>query len=194
MYILWTLGIAVNYNSCFQLMPFPCVLFITGGGFRGSYGASSSVLLSLLGITDLSTLSRRRRQTTNDTTDDSSVELNGTTFEGIDDPITCLELGDTMLFTITNESYPVYDEDSLLNTNDAFDYGQFRQLVESQQTSGSASLFAYRFRSSGVYVFELSNNPNRKIVCSVCVMYSQTLFMCAEYLLINVGREDYSFS
>ena len=74
-----------------------------------------------------------------------------------------------MLFSITNESYPVYDEESLLNTNDAFDYGQFRQLVESQQTSGSASLFAYRFRSSGVYVFKLSNNPNRKIVCCVCV-------------------------
>ena len=112
----------------------------------------------------MSTSTRRRRQTTNDTTEDSSVELNGTTFEGIDDPVTCLELGDSILFTITNESYPVYDEESLLNTNDAFDYGQFRQLVESQQTSGSASLFAYRFRSSGVYVFELSNNPNRKMV------------------------------
>ena len=143
----------------------------TGAGFRGSYGASSSVLLSLLGINDLLSLSRRRRQTTtNDTTDDSTVELNGTTFEGIDDPITCLELGDSILFTITNESYPVYDEDSLLNTNDAFDYGQFRQLVESQQTSGSASLFAYRFRTSGVYVFELSNNPNRRMVCSVMCM------------------------
>ena len=141
------------------------VTLLTGAGFRGSYSASSSVLLSLLGITDLSSSARRRRQaTTNDTAEESAVDLNGTTFEGIDDPITCLELGDSILFTITNESYPVYDEDSLLNTNDAFDYGQFRQLVESQETSGSASLFAYRFRSSGVYVFELSNNPNRKMV------------------------------
>lgn len=144
----------------------------TGTGFRGSYGATASILSSLLGISDLSTsLGRKRRQTTNDTA--TTIELNGTTFEGIDDPITCLELGESILFTITNESYPVYDEDSLLNTNDEFDYGQFRQLVESQQTSGSASLFAYRFRSSGVYVFELSNNPNRKMVCTmICLLYN----------------------
>ena len=135
-----------------------------GAGFRGSYGASSTALLSLLGIGDSSSLTRRRRQTTDETT-----ELNGTTFDGIDDPLTCVELGDSILFTVTNESYPVYDEDSLLNTNDAFDYGQFRELVENQQSLDSASLFAYRFTSSGVYVFELSNNPDRKMVCNLIV-------------------------
>jgi len=73
-----------------------------------------------------------------------------------------------MLFTISNESYPVYDVDNLLNTNDAFDYGQFRELIENQQTSsGSATLFAYRFTASGVYVFQLSNNVNRKMVSSL---------------------------
>lgn len=80
------------------------------------------------------------------------------------------------MFTVTNESYPVYDEDSLLNTNDAFDYGQFRELVENQQSSDSASLFAYRFRSSGVYVFELSNNPDRKMVCYLkCLLFVSTI-------------------
>ena len=76
-----------------------------------------------------------------------------------------------MLFSISNESYPVYDVDNLLNTNDAFDYGQFRQLLENQQTSsGSATLFAYRFMTSGVYVFQLSNNANRKMVsCIICI-------------------------
>jgi len=70
-----------------------------------------------------------------------------------------------MLFSISNESYPVYDVDNLLNTNDAFDYGLFRQLIENQQSStGIATLFAYRFTTSGVYVFELSNNVNRKMV------------------------------
>ena len=133
----------------------------------------------MLGFDDTSILTRRRRQTTNETT--STVEFNGTTFEGIDDPLTCVELGDSILFTITNESYPVYDEDSLLNTNDAFDYGQFRQLVESQQTSsGSATLFAYRFRTPGVYVFELSNNPDRKMVC-----YMMCLLMLGMMLLVD---------
>ena len=149
-----------------------CIIVFTGAGFRGSYGASSIALLSLLGIGDTSMLTRRRRQTTDETT----TELNGTTFEGIDDPLTCIELGDTILFTVTNESYPVYDEDSLLNTNDAFDYGQFRELVENQQSSDSASLFAYRFRSSGVYVFELSNNPDRKMVCYLkCLLFVSTI-------------------
>lgn len=141
-----------------------------GVGFRGSYGATSSALLSLLGISDLLTSTRRRRQS-NDT---SALQLNGTTFEGIDDPVTCIELGNSILFSITNESYPVYDEENLLNTNDAFDYGQFRQLAENQLTSGSADLFAYRFRTAGVYVFQLSNNPNRKMVRMYSLIYMST--------------------
>lgn len=84
-------------------------------------------------------------------------------FEGIDDPMTCLEQGDALLFTVSSLSYPVYDRDNLWNTNPDFDYGAFRQLNESQQLTGQSTLFAFRFTDSGVFSFYLSNDPGRRI-------------------------------
>lgn len=44
----------------------------------------------------------------------------------------CLNQGDSMLFQITSATnYPVYDKDSLLNTNPAFDYSSFLSLATS---------------------------------------------------------------
>ena len=55
--------------------------------------------------------------------------------------------------------------DNLYNTNEQFDYGGFRELIEAQsQTSTSTTLFAYRFRDPGVYVFYLSSDVNKRIV------------------------------
>lgn len=35
--------------------------------------------------------------------------FNGTTFDGIKNPIVCLENGEFMLFAVNNNNYPVYD-------------------------------------------------------------------------------------
>ena len=88
-------------------------------------------------------------------------------FDGIDDPLTCIELSEAVLFQISNTSYPVYDRDNLWNTNPDFDYGLFQSLNESQQLTGESRLFAFRFTVSGVFAFYLSNEPDRTIVIRV---------------------------
>ena len=58
-----------------------------------------------------------------------------------------------------------YFSNNLYNTNDNFDYGGFRALVEAQaQLATSTTLFAYRFLDPGVYVFYLSTDINQKMV------------------------------
>ena len=60
-------------------------------------------------------------------TDNSSVGVPSVTR-----PIVCLELGQGLVFNLPagKTSYPVYVKDSFLNTNPAFDYGEFRTLAE----------------------------------------------------------------
>lgn len=44
-------------------------------------------------------------------------------------PVVCSNLGVAILFeNLNNETYPVYDRDNLLNTNDNFDYSDFTKL------------------------------------------------------------------
>ncbi len=58
-----------------------------------------------------------------------------------------------------------YPRNNLYNTNPAFDYGGFRQLVEAQaQLSTTSTLFAYKFSEAGVYSFYLSDNQNYRMV------------------------------
>ena len=59
--------------------------------------------------------------------------------------------------------------DNLYNTNEEFDYGGFRELLEAQsQTQTSVTLFAYRFSDPGVYAFYLSSDVNKRFVrCDV---------------------------
>ena len=55
--------------------------------------------------------------------------------------------------------------DNLYNTNDQFDYGGFRQLQELQtQAETKTTLFSYRFKDPGVYVFYVSSSVDRKMV------------------------------
>ena len=56
----------------------------------------------------------------------------GPTAGNVPSPLMCLNQGDSMLFQITSATnYPVYDKDSLLNTNPAFDYSSFLSLATS---------------------------------------------------------------
>jgi hypothetical protein len=61
--------------------------------------------------------------------------------------------------------YLVVARDNLYNTNDKFDYGGFRELMEAQsQIQTATSLFAYRWTDPGAYVFYLSSDVNKKTV------------------------------
>ena len=131
----------------------------TANGFSGAYGHESDDINNMLLGVDAVVNQRRRKRQTDDSTSD-----NGPQFAGIDDPTVCLELGQVILFQVSNVSYPVYDVDNLLNTNTEFDFGLFSLLSESLQLSASEEpvLFPYRFSVSGVYVFHLSIDVNRK--------------------------------
>ena len=60
-----------------------------------------------------------------------------------------------------------HDRNNLYNTNDQFDYGGFRALMEAQsQVATSTTLFAYKFTDPGVYAFYLSTDINKKMVRS----------------------------
>ena len=143
------------------------VLFIhTVVGFRGDYSQTAEDLVGFLSH-DVELVARRRRQTLNSNQTFVTTGQTEPQFEGIDDPITCLELGEAILFSVSNTSYPVYDVDNLWNSNPSFDYGLFRQLNETQQLTGESSLFAFRFNKGGVYTFYLSNDPDRKIYIRV---------------------------
>ena len=61
----------------------------------------------------------------------------------------------------------IHDRNNLYNTNDQFDYGGFRALMEAQsQVATSTTLFAYKFTDPGVYAFYLSTDINKKMVRS----------------------------
>ena len=53
----------------------------------------------------------------------------GDDFDKLNNPIYCLTVNETFLFTISNnDHYPQYFKDSTLNTNKDFDYGAFLDL------------------------------------------------------------------
>ena len=92
-----------------------------------------------------------------------------TTVGAILQPALCLQLGDAALFDLSaNKSmYPVYDKDSLLNSNPTFDYGEFRRLAALAASSSNVTLFGFTFRDPGVYVFYPVGLPSLKTVISV---------------------------
>ena len=145
------------------------------GGFRGNYNAAAEQIVQLLfsqrpevvadGLLD--STQRQKRQTVNDAELLNVTAEDDPLFDGIDDPIVCLELGQSLIFRVSNTSYPIYDRNSLLNSNSDFDGGFFLQLAESQQLTGVSSLFAFPFTESGFFVFYLSNDANRKIYVRV---------------------------
>ena len=62
---------------------------------------------------------------------------------------------------------------NLFNTNDQFDYGGFRTLVEAMtQTTSTATLFSYQFKDPGIYVFSLSTDANKKMVRLIHIVFS----------------------
>ena len=85
-------------------------------GMRGSYEEYSDGMASLLNGAP----SRKRRQA-----EDTS--------QGISNPIVCLEQSQVLLMEVDNNRFPIYDNSSLINSNDDFDFGGFRLLQEEQE-------------------------------------------------------------
>lgn len=94
----------------------------------------------------------------------------------IDNPVVCLENGDTMMFEITNyDNYPVYDENNILNSNKDFDYGPFVDLasqIKAKKLSGLTGstnpvLFSYTFTEGGTYVFTDATITTNELVIVV---------------------------
>lgn len=92
--------------------------------------------------------------------------------KSIENPVYCLEYGDTMVFSILSETeYPIYLKDSLLNTNPDFDYSPFLELKKLIEKGGqNITSFAYTFTDPGRYVF--ANNNDQESVLLVTVMKS----------------------
>ena len=87
-------------------------------------------------------------------------------------------------------NFHFYFRQNLYNTNDKFDYGGFRELQEAQsQAKTSTTLFTYRFKDPGVYVFYLSSNVDKKMVSRLPFLVSvrplYTIFLKVVGCLLN---------
>ena len=74
----------------------------------------------------------------------------------ITNPVVCIIAGNMAEFGVdsSTKSYPVYMKDSLLNTNDAFDYGGFLNLATTIESgTSSVSVYVHSFNTAGTYIF-----------------------------------------
>ena len=125
------------------------------GQVLGAFPTTNAQALSLL----LSLIARRRRRNAMPTPE-------------ITNPVLCLEIGEAILFQITQSAngsyhYPTYVKDHLLNTNTNFDFGAFSQLDTLLRSSVDLSTFVHVFHIPGTYVFSDSQTPGSMTVIIV---------------------------
>jgi len=112
------------------------------GSFVGAYSPPATITGT--------TSAKRRRLIESLMSDQRGLQAGEADTAGLTNPVYCLLTGDTFLFTISDpRHYPTYLKDSVLNTNDNFDYGGFLKLaseMKGKSTSNSSpSLFAFTF-------------------------------------------------
>ena len=112
----------------------------------------------------------------------------------IANPIICLQAFDSIVFDIAGSgSWPVYDKDSLLNTNPSFDYGAFRGLQKDMQSGANVSSFIFTFIAPGVHTFTSSSRAASRIIVRVvpegvhCPANTGSILPASEQSLILVG-------
>jgi hypothetical protein len=99
--------------------------------------------------------------------------LQATQSTAIKNPVVCMSQGSAMLFSnISPVNYPVYEKDSLINTNINFDFSKFlllEQTLKAQNASSKNNVtqFVFTFNQAGVYVFSDSNNTAKVTIMSV---------------------------
>lgn len=141
--------------------------FILDNGFLGTYDPPANFLVETLtknkndvNVTSstVAPSSRRRRSLL-------AVSTSNNSLIGIANPTTCVGYGTSMLFLVSNDNYPEYDENNLYNTNPDFDSGPFRDLRERHALmSTNSTLFAFKFDAAGVYAFRSSKHQDFKMV------------------------------
>ena len=67
---------------------------------------------------------------------------------------------------LSKDKYPVYVKDSLLNTNNDFDFGEFTELP-TNLADGNGEAFVFTFTQPGVYVFSDSRNEAKQMVIAI---------------------------
>ena len=82
-------------------------------------------------------------------------------------PVVCIKTGDSIVFDVANNNYPVYVKDSLLNTNPTFDYSAFRDIQSLASKNISISSFAFTFSQNGTYVFQLAGQSYATTIVTV---------------------------
>eukprot|EP01022_Parablepharisma_sp_SALTPOND_P016781 TRINITY_DN2541_c0_g1_i1.p1 TRINITY_DN2541_c0_g1~~TRINITY_DN2541_c0_g1_i1.p1 ORF type:complete len:3538 (+),score=416.51 TRINITY_DN2541_c0_g1_i1:4982-15595(+) len=91
----------------------------------------------------------------------------------IANPVMCIKEGDSVIFEVDgNGHYPVYQKDSLLNSNPNFDYGAFKMLSEqvtAQLANGEniEQFFGYTFTDAGRYYFTDSIDFEKTLIVYV---------------------------
>ena len=154
----------------------------TGDGFVGLFG-SALIENAGSGTKRRTTASRRARRSLAKTSivngsvdvEDRDVyerkqrrlEEDSLSVNSINDPVVCIQRGDSMLYRVSNDKYPQYEKDSLLNTNPRFDYGAFRDLDDIAKSSSTVDMFGFTFSKPGVYVFSMSDAPEKLSIVAV---------------------------
>jgi len=88
---------------------------------------------------------------------------------GINNPVICLNLGESIFWSVSPESFPKYEKDSLLNSNEKFDYGEIenmKTLMEGSSTN-KPSTFGFTFNEAGIYLFSDSANDSQHMIVGV---------------------------
>lgn len=123
------------------------------GSFKGVFGAPASVNAQL----------NRRRLLSDGTNVSRELSSDPT----MSNPIVCMQAGDSIVFSVSNAAYPVYEKDSMLNTNPNFDYAAFRSLATQAASERSISTFPFTFVEVGTYAFKLGSSPSITVISVV---------------------------
>lgn len=89
--------------------------------------------------------------------------------KAVKNPVVCLTAGSALLFEgLSAQHHPVYRKNSLLNSNDNFDFGAFLKLsAELKDGRSSATSFVFTFAEAGIYVFRDSENSAKETMVAV---------------------------
>lgn len=82
----------------------------------------------------------------------------------------CIKAGETVSWDLTSNAqsnYPVYQTNSALNSNAAFDYSAFTALANSIAANHTVHFFAHEFTQAGTYVFGDFSNQNVTTIVTV---------------------------
>lgn len=111
----------------------------------------------------------RRLQGTGSSASTNNNSKNKNTMKAVKNPVVCLTAGSALLFEgLSARHHPVYRKNSLLNSNDNFDFGAFLKLsAELKDGRSSATSFVFTFAEAGIYVFRDSENSAKETVVAV---------------------------